>query len=346
MSGPSATCPGCPGQGHLCAAHVSGLQGRPCPGCAGHVSAVRAVRATCPGRVRARRPPVRATRPGQATCRPGVRAPGPATSWMLSPPPLSVRPGSLQTLAKRVYIMPAAAPRHQAFASSARKFGAATSLPQSAGLLLCRHSQVRTRMPMKFGGRCDMLGHQTADAEPAQRQACDIAFLPASLGGLGLMHAERLSPAAYWAAWADASPMLQQRCPRRRGLPSRSRAPSLQAAAAAGVHLEGQGWGQRPGWEACLRTAAPQAARSEPGQLVGKGVLLSQEQVSESGQCLRCPQPKATYRQQRSSSSQLTRHPAGCRCDEALKDRCWPLAFRCCHAWDLDCRRAIGKQAR
>ena len=41
--------------------------------------------------------------------------------------------------------------------------------------------------------------------------------------------------------------------------------PSLQAAAAAGVHLEGHGWDQRPGWEACLRTAAPQAARSEPG---------------------------------------------------------------------------------
>ena len=43
-------------------------------------------------------------------------------------------------LAKREYLMPAGAPRHQAFASSARKFGAATSLPQSAGLLLwaCR----------------------------------------------------------------------------------------------------------------------------------------------------------------------------------------------------------------
>ena len=27
------------------------------------------------------------------------------------------------------------------------------------------------------------------------------------------MHAERLSPAAYWAAWADALPVLQQRCP-------------------------------------------------------------------------------------------------------------------------------------
>ena len=100
----------------------------------------------------------------------------------------------------------------------------------------------------------DMLGGQTADAEPAQRQARDIAFLPASLGGLGLMHAERLSPAAYWAAWADALPVLQQRCAEavERCLQelqagSQAAAPSLQAAAAAGVHLEGHGWDQRPG---------------------------------------------------------------------------------------------------
>ena len=96
----------------------------------------------------------------------------------------------------------------------------------------------------------DMLGGQNADAEPA----------------------ESLSPAAYWAAWADALPVLQQRCPEavERCLQelqagSQAAAPSLQAAAAAGVHLEGHGWDQRPGWEACLRTAAPQAARSEPG---------------------------------------------------------------------------------
>ena len=92
----------------------------------------------------------------------------------------------------------------------------------------------------------DMLGGHTADAEQSQRQARDIAFLPASLGGLGLMHAERLSPAAYWAAWADALPVLQQRCP--------------EAAARCR-----QGWTQRPDWEACLHSAPSQAARGEPG---------------------------------------------------------------------------------
>ena len=55
------------------------------------------------------------------------------------------------------------------------------------------------------------------------------------------------------------------RCVQELQAGSQAAAPSLQAAAAAGVHLEGHGWDQRPGWEACLRTAAPQAARSEPG---------------------------------------------------------------------------------
>ena len=88
----------------------------------------------------------------------------------------------------------------------------------------------------------DMLGGREADAEAAQHQARDIAFLPASLGGLGLLHAERISPAAYGAAWADALPVLQQRCPEavERCLQeleagNQAAAPSLQAAAAAGV---------------------------------------------------------------------------------------------------------------
>ncbi|CAE7256258.1 ccdc135 [Symbiodinium natans] len=43
--------------------------------------------------------------------------------------------------------------------------------------------------------------------------ARDIALLPASLGGLGLSQATRTSPAAYWAAWADALIVLRARCP-------------------------------------------------------------------------------------------------------------------------------------
>ena len=90
--------------------------------------------------------------PSWTTCTSSHHPCMPATSGMLSLPPLSARPGLLQTLAKREYIMPAAAPRHQAFASSARKFGAATSLPQSAGLLLwaCRSA---TRAHRGHAGR-------------------------------------------------------------------------------------------------------------------------------------------------------------------------------------------------
>ena len=118
----------------------------------------------------------------------------------------------------------------------------------------------------------DMLGGRAGDDEQTQSQARDIAFLPASLGGLGLVHAERLSPAAYWAAWADSLPVLQQRCPEaaQRCLQelqsgSQAAAPSLQAAAAAGIHLDGHGLTERPTWEACLRPAPPQAAPGEPG---------------------------------------------------------------------------------
>ena len=145
----------------------------------------------------------------------------PATSWMLSLPPLSARPGLLQTLAKRVYIMPAAAPRHQAFASSARKFGTATSFPQSAGLLLwaCRSA---TRS--SYGRAPATTWRRSAGCWPncpGSRTCCDIAFLPASLG-------ERLSPAAYWAAWADALPVLQQGAQRRLSVVCKSSRPAAR----------------------------------------------------------------------------------------------------------------------
>ena len=45
--------------------------------------------------------------------------------------------------------------------------------------------------------------------EPAR----STATLPLSLGGLGLRSAQRSSVAAYWASWADALPMIQERHP-------------------------------------------------------------------------------------------------------------------------------------
>ena len=40
-----------------------------------------------------------------------------------------------------------------------------------------------------------------------------ITTLPLRMGGLGLRSALRMAPAAFWASWADALPMLQQRLP-------------------------------------------------------------------------------------------------------------------------------------
>ena len=90
---------------------------------------------------------------------------------------------------------------------------------------------------------------------PEWAAAREVAFLPASMGGLGLLRATRVSPAAYWAAWADALPVMRQRrpeaaarCARELSVGDEAAAPSLRAAALAGEALDGAGWAGRPGW--------------------------------------------------------------------------------------------------
>ena len=46
-----------------------------------------------------------------------------------------------------------------------------------------------------------------------QEVARTIASLPMRMGGLGIRSATRMAPAAYWASWADALPMLETRLP-------------------------------------------------------------------------------------------------------------------------------------
>ena len=43
------------------------------------------------------------------------------------------------------------------------------------------------------------------------RDAEQMATLPMRMGGLGLRSAGRCATAAYWASWADALPMINQR---------------------------------------------------------------------------------------------------------------------------------------
>ena len=50
----------------------------------------------------------------------------------------------------------------------------------------------------------------TLDTNPTVR---DIATMPLSLGGMGLRNAARMSPAAFWASWADCLSMVRERHP-------------------------------------------------------------------------------------------------------------------------------------
>ena len=162
--------------------------------------------------------------------------------------------------------------------------------PNSAFAAYCssgRHSRVRTRMPMKFGGRCDMLGHQTIDAEPAQRQARDIAFLSASLEGLGLMRRAPLSRSllAYAAttvpeeAWSAGAP---------------GRAPSLLPRLQACTSRARDGASGPTGKRVYEQRRRKRRAAS-PGKWLAKGCCSHSTLLSESRFCCR-PFGPATVR--------------------------------------------------
>ena len=119
----------------------------------------------------------------------------------------------------------------------------------------------------------DLLG-EPDDRDPEVAAARRLALLPARLGGLGLQCAERVAPAAYWAAWADALPVLRLRRPEAAArclaeleAGSASFAPCLRAAAAAGAHLTHAGWEGRPKWRTIHDGLRPaQCDLPEPGE--------------------------------------------------------------------------------
>ena len=115
-----------------------------------------------------------------------------------------------------------------------------------------------------------LLGDQGPGEGEDWAAARQVAFLPPSLGGLGLFAAERVSPAAYWAAWADALPVLRQRYPEAAArlvqeLEGEPAAPCLRAAAEAARQVTAEGWTSRPEWAACARGADAPAAEGELG---------------------------------------------------------------------------------
>ena len=72
--------------------------------------------------------------------------------------------------------------------------------------------------------------------------------MPARHGGIGLRSAARTAPAAYWAAWADALPVLSARLPAQCAVlvtaleQDGGGSQSLQAAARAAQLLEAEGF--------------------------------------------------------------------------------------------------------
>ena len=101
--------------------------------------------------------------------------------------------------------------------------------------------------------------------EAAQARA--VAELPAALGGLGLLSATRTAPAAYWAGWADALPVLRQRLPEfaetcvRLLAKGGGGAPSLQRAAEARTLLQTEGWHTCPAWRDIVEGTRPPPMR-------------------------------------------------------------------------------------
>ena len=96
-----------------------------------------------------------------------------------------------------------------------------------------------------------MLGLDPQDERAATARA--LSTLPHRLGGLGLRDACRTSEAAYWAAVADALPVLRQRLPElaERALaqleqPGGATAQGIQAAREAAAQLARDGYHDRP----------------------------------------------------------------------------------------------------
>ena len=113
-------------------------------------------------------------------------------------------------------------------------------------------------------------GQEAPEAPVALAQS--LGQLPGTMGGIGLTSAVRLAPAAYWAAWADALPVMAARrpdaaarCVAELAAGSAARAPALRAANAAADQLRAAGWATIPAWETLLATAAPSVGRPEPG---------------------------------------------------------------------------------
>ena len=116
------------------------------------------------------------------------------------------------------------------------------------------------------------------------RRARGRSTLPGRLGGLGLREAQRTSPAAYWASWADALEVIRQRRPNEAAVlladlesTEGARAQCLREVQAAADLLDREGFeqagvGARPSWRQLFEGARPPAQEdrreTEPGEWI------------------------------------------------------------------------------
>jgi len=110
---------------------------------------------------------------------------------------------------------------------------------------------------------------------PRRSRQARAASVPLCMGGAGLRNAVRISPGAYWAAWADALPVIAQRVPAlaaqciyELGRSTGTTTPCLYEAREAARSLDRSGFADRPGWQALADGARPTPPRepAEPGE--------------------------------------------------------------------------------
>ena len=145
------------------------------------------------------------------------------------------------------------------------------------------HHLLRTVPPRQCAGYAhghDSGMHRTMEAllgripgSPMQvEMARNITTLPMRMGGLGLRSAVRTAPGAFWASWADALPMLQQRLPRLTGqIMHHFSHPDVLGCLGelqeSVSRLDRDGFIARPCWEMLRRGARPRPLLIvEPGE--------------------------------------------------------------------------------
>ena len=139
------------------------------------------------------------------------------------------------------------------------------TLPPSQSAMYSAGHDVGMRRAMRT-----ILGRLPGDVTQ-QEVAERIATLPMRLGGLGLRSSDRTVPAAYWASWADALPMLSRRLPELTThiLNELAHGPQgcLAELTTACGRLDRSGFVSRPGWPLLRAGERPPPPRStEPGE--------------------------------------------------------------------------------